>query len=234
MKPYFLLLLAYVIGATPTSYWVGRVFHKVDLRGMGSGNLGATNTFRVLGWKAAVPVVLIDVAKGWLPAWYLPHINGEDLWWWAVAYGTAAIVGHLFSFWVGFRGGKGIATSGGMFLALAPWAVLVSFLIWAVGTGLTRIVSVGSVLAAAALPIAVWLTPHVGDHGLVYFTVCLAAFVIWAHRNNIRSLLRGEELGFRRPATSPDHTVVEAGTVSGPVPTGEVGPEDDAVSRDGP
>jgi acyl phosphate:glycerol-3-phosphate acyltransferase len=198
VRPYLFLLVAYAIGATPTSYWVGRAFYGVDLRESGSGNLGATNTFRVLGWKAAVPVVAVDMAKGWFPAWYLTQVNGQGLWWWAVAYGTAAIVGHMFSFWVGFRGGKGVATSGGMFLALAPWAVLVGFGVWLLSTSITRIVSVGSILAAATLPLAVWLTPHTGGIGLVYFTVLLGAFVIWAHRSNLGRLLRGEELGFRK------------------------------------
>jgi acyl phosphate:glycerol-3-phosphate acyltransferase len=210
VKPIFLLLIAYAIGATPTSYWVGKAFRRIDLREHGSGNLGATNTFRVMGWKAAVPVVAVDMAKGWFPAWYLPTVNGEDAWWWAVAYGAAAIVGHLFSFWVGFRGGKGVATSGGMFLALAPWAVLVSFLVWAVSTAVTRIVSVGSILAAAVLPLAVWLTPHTGGSGLIYFTIGLATFVIWAHRSNIGRLVRGEELGFRKQADPADEVEAQA------------------------
>jgi len=202
LRPYLLLLLAYVIGATPTSYWVGRLVHGIDLRDKGSGNLGATNTFRVLGWKAAVPVVAVDIAKGWFPAWYLPQISGEEAWWWAAVYGAAAISGHLFPFWVGFRGGKGVATSGGMFLALAPWAVLVGFLVWCLSAAITRIVSVGSILAAAVLPVAVWLTPHAGGNGLVYFTVFLAAFVIWAHRSNIGRLMRGEEPAFRKSAVT--------------------------------
>ena len=101
-----------------------------------------------------------------------------------------------------------------MFLAVAPWAVLIGFGVWAVSTGLTRIVSVGSILAAAILPFAVWLTPHTGGNDLVYFTVLLAAFVIWAHRSNIGRLLRGEELGFRRaaPADAPADAEGEAGT----------------------
>ena len=120
MSPYALVLLAYVVGATPTSFWVGRYGYGVDLREMGSGNLGATNTFRVLGGKAALPVMVVDIAKGWLPVFLFPQVDGSAAWTWALAYGAAAIVGHVFSFWVGFRGGKGVATSGGVFLALAP------------------------------------------------------------------------------------------------------------------
>ena len=198
MIAYLLIALAYVIGATPTSYWVGRAFFGLDLREHGSGNLGATNSFRVMGARAAIPVVVVDMAKGWFPAWFLPQINGESAWWWAIAYGSAAIVGHMFSFWVGFRGGKGVATSGGVFIALAPLATLIAFIGWVLAVWATRIVSVGSLVAAAVLPVAVFFTPHAGGTGMVYFTVALALFVIWAHRSNIGRLLRGEELGFRK------------------------------------
>lgn len=197
-----LILLAYVLGATPTSYWVGRAVFGIDLREHGSGNLGATNTFRMLGSKAAVPVVLVDVVKGWLPVWLFPQIDGRAAMGWAMAFGVAAIVGHMFSFWVGFRGGKGVATSGGVFLALAPWAVLLAFVGWIVPVWATRIVSLGSICAAVVLPIGVWLLPNRGGSGLLPFAVALAAFVIWAHRSNIGRLIRGEELGFRRSSES--------------------------------
>ncbi|HSM03074.1 MAG TPA: glycerol-3-phosphate 1-O-acyltransferase PlsY [Longimicrobiales bacterium] len=196
MTPYLLLPVAYLLGATPTSLWVGRAFHGVDLRTEGSGNLGATNTFRVLGWKAALPVVVFDVFKGWLPTALFAGWAGEPSLGWSLAYGSAAIVGHVFSIWAGFRGGKGVATSGGVFLALAPWAVLVSAVVFAVLVGRTRIVSVGSLAAAAVLPVAVALTPHRGGTGAVVFAVVLAVFVIWAHRSNIERLRRGEENRF--------------------------------------
>lgn len=211
-----LLLLAYLIGATPTSHWVGRGVYGVDLRREGSGNLGATNTFRVLGWKAALPVVLVDVGKGWLPVWLFPSLDGTGAGWgWALAYGGAAIAGHIFSVWVRFRGGKGVATSAGVFLALAPWAVLVGFATFALTVAVTRYVSLGSILAAAVLPFAVAVTrpalPDEARPGLLAFTSALAVFVVWAHRSNIGRLLRGEEKridrdrkerGARRAATA--------------------------------
>ena len=120
---YALIALSYLIGATPTSYWMGRAVHGLDLREHGSGNLGATNVFRILGAKWALPVVAVDIAKGFLPVWFFPGMVGGDLRW-TLAFGGAAIVGHIFSLWVGFKGGKGIATSAGVFLALATWAVL--------------------------------------------------------------------------------------------------------------
>jgi glycerol-3-phosphate acyltransferase PlsY len=196
MTPVLFLLLAYILGSTPTSYWVGRFFFDVDLRKVGSGNLGATNTFRALGWKAAVPVALVDVLKGWFPVWFFPQHDYTSTWVWTLGYAGAAILGHVFSFWVKFRGGKGIATSAGAFLGLAPWGVLVALLVWMGVTFTTRIVSLGSLAAAVALPLSLLFLPHRGGAALLIFTVVLAAFVFWAHRANIRRLLRGEENRF--------------------------------------
>lgn len=185
------LLLAYLAGATPTSHMVSRGLHGVDLRKQGSGNLGATNTFRVLGWRAALPVMVVDVAKGWVPTVFFPIWDGAAPLEWELAYGAAAIIGHVFSVYVGFRGGKGVATSAGVFLALAPWAVLIAGIVWGVVLVLTRMVSLGSLLAAVVLPIAVFAT---GETRLeLWLSIGLAVFVIYAHRANIRRLLRGEE-----------------------------------------
>ena len=189
------LLLAYLVGATPTSYLVGRM-RGVDLRRHGSGNLGATNTFRVLGWKAALPVMVVDITKGWFPTLWFPLWDGAPAPEWALAYGAAAIVGHVFSIYVGFRGGKGVATSAGVFLALAPWAVLIGFVVWGVTVTLTRIVSLSSILAALILPVAVFVTNEPTIE--LALSVGLAAFVIFAHRANIGRLLRGEEARFGR------------------------------------
>lgn len=187
--------LSYLIGATPTSYWVGRAL-GVDLREVGSGNLGATNTFRALGMKAAFPVAAIDVFKGWLPVWWFHRVDGLDPWLWALAYGAAAILGHVFSFWVGFRGGKGVATSAGVFTGIAPGAALIAVASWIVVTFSTRIVSLGSLAAAAVIPVAVQFTPHRGGRATVGFAILLSLFVFWAHRANIRRLMRGEENRF--------------------------------------
>lgn len=195
-----LLLLAYLVGATPTSYVVGRLGYGIDLRDHGSGNLGATNVFRVMGWKAALPVVLVDVGKGWLPAALFPRWDGAPEAEWALAYGTAAIVGHVFSIYVGFKGGKGVATSAGVFAALAPWATLAGAAVWLVVVGLTRIVSLGSLLAAVALPFAVFYT---GEPTLeLWLAIGLALFVIYAHRSNIGRLVRGEENRFGRKGST--------------------------------
>ncbi len=199
-----LLLLSYVLGATPTSLWVGRALHGVDLREVGSGNLGATNTFRVLGPGAATPVMVVDVLKGYLPVVLFPPLVGLEGSSWALAFGAAAILGHVFSFWVGFRGGKGVATSAGAFLALAPAPLLITVGVWAALVFTTRIVSVASITAALLLPGLVLLLPTPRQEGdaLVVFTALLGAFVIWAHRANIRRLLRGEESRFVRSRPS--------------------------------
>ena len=195
---YALLALSYLLGATPTSYWMGRAFHGIDLREHGSGNLGATNVFRILGAKWALPVVAVDIMKGFVPVWFFPSMVDGDVGW-TLAFGGAAIVGHIFSLWVGFKGGKGIATSAGVFLALAPWAVLGAFVVWLVLTLPTGYVSLGSMGAVASLPVFVALTPHQGGATLLWFAVMLALFVIWAHRSNIRRLLRGKESRFGKP-----------------------------------
>lgn len=196
MIPVAFIVLAYLLGATPTSLWVGKAAYGVDLREEGSGNLGATNTFRVLGWRAALPVMGFDIFKGWLPAAWFAQWSGVDSFAWTLAFGGAAIVGHVFSIWAGFRGGKGVATSGGVFVALAPGSVLVGLVVFLAFALTTRYVSLGSIMAAVTLPIAVRFTPHQGGDGLVVFSAALAAFVIWAHRSNVRRLLRGEENRF--------------------------------------
>jgi glycerol-3-phosphate acyltransferase PlsY len=194
---YVLVVLSYLAGSIPSSYVIGKVFHGIDLRQHGSGNLGATNAFRVMGWKAAVPVVFADVGKGALPVILFPRL-APDAFGWTLAYGAGAILGHMFSVWVGFRGGKGIATSAGVFLGLAPWAVLGGLVVWLAVTFPSGYVSVGSIASAVVLPALVAFTPHQGGAGLVWFSVGLGAVVIWAHRKNIRRLARGEEHRFGR------------------------------------
>ncbi len=199
MSPFVLLPLAYAAGATPTSFWLGKAVYGVDLRTKGSGNLGGTNTFRVLGWRAALPVILVDIAKGWLPVWYFPQIQPEtSASTWALAYGGAAVVGHVFSFWVGFKGGKGIATGAGALLGLAPVAVAVALGVWLAVFSVTRIVSASSLSAVVTLPGVVYFLPGREGTAVFWFTGALAGFVVWSHRSNIRRLLRGEESSFRK------------------------------------
>jgi glycerol-3-phosphate acyltransferase PlsY len=143
----------------------------------------------------------LDVAKGWAPVAVFPLVVPGASYGWQLGFGAAAILGHVFSFWVGFRGGKGVATSAGVFLALAPLALLVAAAVWITTVLGTGYVSLGSMLAALALPFAVALTAPEGGSILVTFASSLAAFVIWKHRPNIQRLFRGEEKRFRRSAT---------------------------------
>ena len=134
---YTLLVLSYVLGATPSSYWISRLVRGIDLRQHGSGNLGATNVYRIVGPGWAAPVLFLDVAKGFVPVSLFPELINEDIGW-ALAFGGVAILGHIFSFWVGFKGGKGVATSAGVLLALAPWPVLGCFVVWSLLSRLKR------------------------------------------------------------------------------------------------
>ncbi len=192
------VLAAYFLGAMPTSYLAGRVARGIDLRDHGSKNLGATNVYRLLGWRWAVPVALVDVLKGLVPvALFARWTYGPP--WLAVSLGGAAVLGHVFSPYVRFRGGKGVATAAGMFLALAPLAVLIALPVWAVCVWLTGYVSVGSITTAALFPLWVRLTRPDAPYSL-YASVALAALIVVSHRANIRRLLAGTENRFgRRP-----------------------------------
>lgn len=196
MSPPFWIVAAYLLGAVPASYLAGRWTRGIDLRQHGSGNLGATNTFRVLGPRVAAPVMAFDMLKGWLPAWLFPQVDGSLEWRWALAYGAAAILGHVFPVYMGFRGGKGVATGGGAFLALAPVAVGLAFFLWLFAFWRERMVSLASVVAATTLFFAVLLLPNPTEVRVLVAAV--AAFVIWGHRSNIGRILRGEEHRFRR------------------------------------
>jgi acyl phosphate:glycerol-3-phosphate acyltransferase len=196
--PALLVLAAYLIGAIPTSYIVGRVTRGIDLRQHGSGNLGATNTYRVLGWRAATPVFIVDILKGWAPTWFFPMWDRAAAPEWALAYGAAAIIGHMFSVYVGFKGGKGVATSAGVFLALAPAAVGISLLLWVSVLYLSGYVSLASIVSAAILPLLIYFFN--APDSTLGLAVVLALVVLYAHRANIRRLVKGEEHRFRRKA----------------------------------
>lgn len=192
------ILAAYLVGAIPTSYLVVRAIKGVDLRTLGSGNLGATNLYRVLGFRYAIPVALFDVAKGLFAVAVLaPRAGAADLV--PVYLGGAAVLGHVFSPFVGFRGGKGVATGAGVVLGLAPWAFLTGLATWVVVVFATGYVSVGSLLAAVSLPLAVfWLHPE--RRSLIWAFALLAAAVVVLHRANIARLFAGTEHRFGRRA----------------------------------
>ena len=193
------LLASYLLGAVPTSHLVSRLFAKIDLREHGSGNLGATNLYRVLGWKYAIPVALFDIAKGATPVLvFAPRVADSELF--ALACGVAAILGHVLSVFVGFKGGKGVATAAGVMLGLTPLALAVAAAVWAVLVLLTGYVSLGSIAAAAVLPVAVYLLERPTTAELLWIDVGVAAGVIFLHRRNIQRLIKGTENRFGRRA----------------------------------
>jgi glycerol-3-phosphate acyltransferase PlsY len=195
------LVIAYLAGSIPAAYIAGRA-HGVDLRTVGSGNLGATNVVRTLGWKVGVPVYLFDTLKGYLPVVLLPGATGQPAGGlWAIGYGIAAIVGHVRPiFLLGKGGGKGVATAGGVFLGLAPIPTLVAIALFAIVLKVSGYVSLGSLTAAAALPLAIVALGGRTSPVLVV-SIVVAAFVFWTHRANIGRLRRGEEHRFGRPKT---------------------------------
>ena len=204
MRPLAGLVIAYLAGSIPFAYLAGKLFKGIDLREHGSGNLGATNVFRVMGWKIATLVMVLDMAKGTLPVLLLPpRFAPAHAELWAIGFGVAAIVGHVrsaFLLWKG--GGKGVATAGGVFLALAPIASLISIAVFALVVYLSGYVSLGSLFSAVALTVSVVIMKGVRSPVAIACAV-ITVFVFWTHRANIGRLRRGEESRVRRarPAT---------------------------------
>jgi glycerol-3-phosphate acyltransferase PlsY len=195
------LLAAYVLGAVPTSYWVARVFGGIDLRSIGSGNLGATNLYRAMGWKAAVPAGLFDVAKGAIPVVVFAPRAGTDPWL-PVGLAAAAVLGHVYSVFVQFRGGKGVATAAGALIVLAPIPFVACAALWGVVLRLSGYMSLASLTAATAFPPATALLgPH--DPYTLALAVVLAVVIVFTHRTNIQRLLHGTEARFGRQHTTP-------------------------------
>lgn len=190
------VLASYLLGAIPTSLWVVRAVKGIDLRTVGSGNLGATNLYRLLGFRYAVPVGIFDALKGAIPVAFIGPWAGLGLTG-SLLLGVAAVIGHAFPVFANFKGGKGVATGSGIVLGLAPWAFLITLVVWAVSVKLSGYVSLGSVLAAAALPPAVWFL-HPDRRALVWWFAALSLAIIWLHRGNIRRLLNGTENRFGR------------------------------------
>ncbi len=185
------VLVAYLCGSVPAGHLAGRRA-GIDLRRRGSGNLGSSNVFRVLGPRAALPVAAVDVLKGFVPVWYFPLLDGTAVAHLPLVYGAAAIAGHVWSVFLRFDGGKGIATAAGVLLALSPVTGLVAATGW---LGLLLSVgapSVASLTAVTLTPLVAW---GLGEpSSTVAFTVILVPFAWWTHRDNLARLRRGDEL----------------------------------------
>ena len=185
-----LTLSAYLVGALPTSYLVGRAY-GYDLRREGSGNLGSTNAYRILGFFPAVAVLIVDLAKGFVPVWLFPLWDGRSGAW-ALAYGLAAITGHVWPVYTKFKGGKGVATAAGTMAALAPVAVAVAFMVWVVTVALTRTASVASLVSATIVPIMA--RASAAPRTVISYALIIAVSVWWTHRANLARIIRRQEL----------------------------------------
>ena len=209
-------LIAYLLGSIPTGFLVAKA-RGVDIRTVGSGNIGATNVFRILGKPAGIFVLLADAAKGWLAVfvvaklisgWFFPDAGSTSREWFAICAGVAAILGHNYTCWLYFKGGKGIATSAGVLTALVPGPLLIILSVWIIIFALTRYVSLASISSAFTLRFAAWA---VGDSlTLILVTAALTSLAIYRHKTNIKRLIDGTEsritLKKRIPSEAPKTT----------------------------
>tara|TARA_B110000263_G_scaffold174548_1_gene152440 strand:- start:434 stop:1093 length:660 start_codon:yes stop_codon:yes gene_type:complete len=203
-----LIIISYLTGSTPTSIIVGRITNGIDIRKHGSGNAGGTNVFRVLGWKPALIVVIVDVFKGWLPAaifapaFYFAQII-PDLGVVQILCGFSAVLGHTYTIFAGFKGGKGVGTLGGMLIALFPTVFPFCLAVAVITIILTGYVSLASMFASVSLPIFLFLLPPIfgtnpAPLSLMVFSLLMPWFITFTHRSNIQRLRNGEENQFKK------------------------------------
>jgi len=198
-----ILVLSYLLGSIPTSLIVGKVVYGKDIRNYGSGNAGGTNAWRVFGWKAGVFVMAFDVGKGIIATLFLSRLPAPP----ALSYevvqliaGSGAVIGHIWTVFGKFKGGKGVGTAAGMLLALYPVAILICIGVFGLALLLTGYVSVGSLSAALALPIVLWIMNSTGwrliPPVLFYFSIPIVLLIFFTHRSNIKRLIQGTENRF--------------------------------------
>jgi len=203
-----IIILSYLLGSIPASVWIGKMAYGKDLREHGSGNAGATNAFRVLGWKAGTVAAVFDLAKGILAAGVIALIRIDELptglGFWEVdsvirlVAGVTAVIGHMYPVWAEFKGGKGVNTTAGVLLAITPMVMLVTLGVFALVLVLSRYVSVASLAATVMYPSSIAFRKYILgvegiDASIVVFSLALATSIFVAHRSNIGRLIRGEE-----------------------------------------
>ncbi len=206
-----MIVLSYLVGSIPTSIIVSKIKSGIDIRKFGSGNAGGANVIRVLGWKTGVLVIVFDILKGFIATSIiarlyldpsLPFSNRtpfEDFTILQIIAGSAAVLGHIWTAFAGFKGGKGIATAGGMMLGIAPVELLVSLIIFMIVFVASRYVSLGSLSAAVAFPLTMVVRVNLfnveiaGYHTLIVFIIGISLLVIFTHRTNIKRLIEGSE-----------------------------------------
>lgn len=204
MRPVLILIAAYLLGSIPFGYLIVRAKEGADVRETGSGGTGATNVTRRAGKKAGLITLLLDAAKGLVAVasarWLLT--DGFEINWWVAAASVLAVVGHCFPVWLGFRGGKGVATGVGVFLGLSPLAVICSLVVFLIVVWMTRYVSLGSITATVVFPLCVWLLSlyfqsPVSVAPILSAAILGGAIIIIMHRANIGRLIAGTESKFR-------------------------------------
>lgn len=206
-----IIVLSYLIGSIPTSVWIGKLTKGVDIREHGSGNAGATNTFRVLGWKAGTVVSLIDLAKGFVAAFYISQIGfalGEmpevlfGVWnidsTMRVIAGTSAVIGHMYPLYAGFKGGKGVITAAGMLYGIEPVSISLALSLFFIIMVVSRYVSLASILASISYPLFLILLRYAFgfeqiDGSLMVISSAIALFIVIKHKSNISRLMNGTE-----------------------------------------
>ncbi|MBI5554784.1 MAG: glycerol-3-phosphate 1-O-acyltransferase PlsY [Elusimicrobia bacterium] len=196
LNAFLILGISYLSGAIPTAFLAGKLLKGIDIRQVGSGNIGATNVFRSVGKIAGASVLIIDILKGVIPVLLTSHFapqSGMEIY--KILAGLAAICGHNWTIFLNFKGGKGVATSAGVLLTLAPTATFIAFALFVLIVAITRYISAGSILAASLLPPLVWyLNP--GQTELFYFVLVIAILIALKHLPNIKRLLKHEEHKF--------------------------------------
>jgi len=187
------LVLAYLIGALPSSVWIGMKFYDTDVREHGSGNAGATNTFRVLGKRAGIIVLILDILKAWIAVSLLSVLAGNESIEFQLTLGLVAVLGHIFPIYIGFRGGKGIASLLGVIISIHPMAALISIGVFLLTLIISRFISLSSMFAACAFPVLIVYYFNESNNSLIIFSVMVAVLVIFTHKKNIERLLKNEE-----------------------------------------
>lgn len=195
------VVMAYLLGSVSTAVIVSKLFFRMDVRDHGSGNAGATNVVRVLGWKAGIPVMLIDILKGWFAVWagtrwFGTGIDPSALEYFRIGMAVAAVLGHVYPVFAGFRGGKGIATLLGVGIALFPVSIWIPFGLFFAVLFITGYVSVSSMFAAGTFWIVDIFIFHQQHPALMALTILIGLFVLFTHRKNIKRLIKGEENRF--------------------------------------
>jgi len=187
MQKFFIfLLLSYLLGSIPAGWLYVKIFKKKDIRNFGSGNIGATNVYRVCGFLSAFTVFVFDFLKGFFPTHFF-----SDILWQKILIGIVAILGHSFSIFLKGKGGKGVATGTGVAIAIAPMPVLISLAVFIIVFGSSKIISLSSLVAILFFPASVWLLKE--EKEIFIFSVVVCILVFFSHRKNISRLLRGEE-----------------------------------------